>query len=101
MTRPTATSTCSLTALAEMAEEMGADYLQNGSWEMLNNLSQMRERAQAIRDGLDFFGFAPDYVPLQAYEQLLALTEGPDGRHRPAGHGPRPGGPGPRCPAHL
>ncbi len=73
------TSTCSLTALAEMAEEIGDDYLINGSWEMLNNLSQMRERAQAIHDGLDFFGFAPDYVPLQAYDQLLALTEGPTG----------------------
>jgi len=65
-----------IVALAEVADQTGADYLQNGSWEMLNNLSQMRERAQAIHDGLDFFGFAPDYVPLQAYEQLLQLTEG-------------------------
>ncbi|MGD8598680.1 MAG: PKD domain-containing protein, partial [Anaerolineae bacterium] len=32
-----------------------------------------------IHQGLDFFGFAPDYVPLQAYEQLLELTEGPTG----------------------
>ncbi len=39
----------------------------------------MRERAQAIHDGLDFFGFAPEYVPLQAYEQLLQLTEGATG----------------------
>jgi uncharacterized repeat protein (TIGR01451 family) len=66
-------------ALAEMATASGEEYLQNGSWEMLNNLSQLRERAQAIHDGLDFFGFAPEYVPLQAYEQLLLLTEGPTG----------------------
>jgi predicted outer membrane repeat protein len=68
-----------MVALDQMAEETGSPYLQDGSWEMLNNLSQMRERAQAITDGLDFFGFAPEYVPLQAYDQLLALTEGPLG----------------------
>jgi predicted outer membrane repeat protein len=68
-----------LKALAQMAGDVGAEYLQNGSWEMFNNLSQMRGRAQAIRDGLDFFGFAPDYVPLQPYDQLLELTEGPIG----------------------
>ncbi|MBN1148022.1 MAG: PKD domain-containing protein, partial [Anaerolineales bacterium] len=68
-----------LMALADLAGEVGGDYLQNGSWEMLNNLSQMRQRAQAIHDGLDFFGFAPDYVPLQGYEQLLVLTQGPAG----------------------
>ena len=63
-------------ALAQKALELDADYLQNGSWEMLNNLSQMRERAQAIRSGSDPFGFASDYVPLQSYEDLLELTEG-------------------------
>jgi hypothetical protein len=68
-----------LMALSEMAGEADTAYLQNGSWEMLNNLSQLRERAQAIHEGLDFFGFAPDYVPLQAYEQLRILIEGPTG----------------------
>jgi uncharacterized repeat protein (TIGR01451 family) len=68
-----------MVALDQMAEGSGQDYLQNGSWEMFNNLSQMRKRAQAISQGLDFFGFAPDYVPLQAYEQLLVLTQGPAG----------------------
>ena len=68
-----------LMALSKMAGEADSAYLQNGSWEMLNNLSQLRERAQAIHEGLDFFGFAPDYVPLQAYEQLRLLTEGPTG----------------------
>lgn len=66
-------------ALAQQAATNGTDYLQNGSWEMLNNLSQMRERAQAIRGGMDPFGFTPDYVPLQPYEDLLELTEGPNG----------------------
>jgi predicted outer membrane repeat protein len=68
-----------LMALSKMAGEADTAYLQNGSWEMLNNLSQLRERAQAIHEGLDFFGFAPDYVPLQSYEQLRILTEGPTG----------------------
>jgi hypothetical protein len=62
-------------ALAQKANELDADYLQNGSWEMLNNLSQLRERAQAIRDGVDPFGFAPDYVPVQPYGDLLVLAE--------------------------
>ena len=66
-------------ALAELATDTGAEYLLNGSWEMLNNLSQMRAHAQAIHDGLDFFGFSPEYVPLQPYDQLLQLTEGPTG----------------------
>jgi hypothetical protein len=43
---------------------------------MLNNLSRMRDRATAIQDGLDFFGFAPEYAPLQSYDQLLELVEG-------------------------
>jgi len=68
-----------LMALSEMAGEADTAYLQNGSYEMLNNLSQLRERAQAIHEGLDFFGFAPDYVPLQGYTQLRILTEGPTG----------------------
>ena len=51
-----------------------AGLTENTGW-----LEEMRERAQAIHDGLDFFGFAPEYVPLQAYEQLLLLTEGPTG----------------------
>ncbi|MCJ7549502.1 MAG: Ig-like domain-containing protein [Anaerolineae bacterium] len=68
-----------LTTLTQMARRIGAQHLQNGSWEMFNNLSRMRDRAQAIRDGLDFFGFAPDYVPLQSYEALMVLTEGPVG----------------------
>ncbi len=68
-----------LMALAALAKEMDIDYLRNGSYEMFNNLSRMRARAQAIHDGLDFFGFAPDYAPLQSYDQLLRLTEGPTG----------------------
>ena len=62
--------------LAQLADQTGAEYLRDGSWEMFNNLSRLRARAQAIEDGLDFFGFASDYAPLQPYEQLLQLTEG-------------------------
>jgi len=68
-----------LMALADLAQTMGNDYLINGSYEMLNNLSRMRDRATAIHDGLDFFGFAPEYAPLQPYDQLLELVEGPTG----------------------
>ncbi|HSJ54385.1 MAG TPA: PKD domain-containing protein [Anaerolineae bacterium] len=68
-----------LTGLAELAKETGHNYLVNGSWEMLNNVSRMRERARQIESGFDFFGFRPDYAPLQPYEQLLELTEGPGG----------------------
>jgi hypothetical protein len=68
-----------LTALAELAEQTGHAYLVNGSWEMLNNISRMRERARQIEAGFDFFGFRPDYAPLQPFEQLLRLTEGPSG----------------------
>jgi hypothetical protein len=67
-----------LTALATLAEETDQAYLVNGSWEMLNNVSRMRDRARQIEAGFDFFGFRPDYAPLQPYEQLLVLTEGPD-----------------------
>lgn len=68
-----------LAALAQVARTTGIEYLQNGSWEMFNNLSRMRDLAQTIRDGLDFFGFAPDYVPLQSFDHLLELTEGATG----------------------
>ncbi len=68
-----------LMALADLARTMGNDYLVNGSYEMLNNLSRMRDRATAIQDGLDFFGFAPEYAPLQSYDRLLELVEGPTG----------------------
>jgi len=67
-----------LAALATLAEETDQAYLVNGSWEMLNNVSRMRDRARQIEAGFDFFGFRPDYAPLQPYEQLLLLTEGPD-----------------------
>ncbi len=65
-----------LAALATLAEETDQAYLVNGSWEMLNNVSRMRDRARQIEAGFDFFGFRPDYAPLQSYEQLLVLTEG-------------------------
>ena len=68
-----------ITAMAQKAGQLGVAYLQDGSYEMFNTLSRMRDQARGIREGLDFFGFAPDYVPLQSYEQLRVFMEGPTG----------------------
>jgi uncharacterized repeat protein (TIGR01451 family) len=59
-------------ALAQDASERNADYLTNGSWDMLNNLARMRAQAQAIQDGLNPFGYGAEYVPLHAYDTLRA-----------------------------
>ena len=61
-----------LTALAELAEQTGQDYLVNGSWEMLNNVSRMRERARQIDDGFDFFGFRPELCAAAALRRPAA-----------------------------
>lgn len=66
-------------AMAQLAQEHQADYLVNGSWEMMNNLSRLRGQAQAVQDGMDALGFARIYVPIQSYQDLLELVEGPTG----------------------
>jgi hypothetical protein len=76
-----------LIAFAQVADVVGATdavtqtgtYLQNGSWEMLTALSEMRDRAAAIDAGLDFFGFAAEYAPRQSFDTLYDLTAGPIG----------------------
>ena len=66
-------------ALAQKAEELGQDYLVNGSWEILSNLSLLRSRAQAVDDGIDPFGFTAEYVPIQALDTLLEVAWGKEG----------------------
>jgi len=67
-------------ALAQKAQEPEVDheYLINGSWEILSNLSLLRERAQAVDDGIDPFGFTAEYVPIQALDALLEVAWGED-----------------------
>ncbi len=66
-------------ALAQLAQENDTDYLINGSWEMLNNLSRLRAQAQAVHEGVDVLGYGRIYVPIQSYPDLLTLVEGPTG----------------------
>jgi hypothetical protein len=66
-------------ALAQMAQLVGAEHLLNGSWEIYNNMAETRNEAQRVRSGIDFFGFASDYVPLQSYEALREVVIGPSG----------------------
>ena len=61
-------------ALAQKAAEQDADFLYNGGWQLMNNLGRLRAQAQAIRDGLNPFGFRAEYVPLQPYSELENLT---------------------------
>ncbi len=66
-------------ALAYKAAERDANFLNNGGWEMMTNLSQLGAQAQAIHDGINPFGFKDDYVPLQTYDDLRALMYGEGG----------------------
>jgi hypothetical protein len=66
-------------ALADSAEERGIDFMANGGWQMMNNLEQLRARGQAIRDGINPFGFHDEYVPLQTYGEMVDLLRGEDG----------------------
>lgn len=49
-------------------------FLSSGGWRLMNNLEQLRARAGAIRDGLNPFGYSPEYVPIQAYDDLRAYV---------------------------
>ena len=62
-------------ALANSAKEQNAKFLENGGFEIINNLERLRSRAQAINDGVNPFGFVEEYVPLQTYDELRRLTQ--------------------------
>lgn len=63
-------------ALANSAQAQDAKFLENGGFEIINNLERLRSRAQAIHDGVNPFGFVDAYVPLQTYEELRRLVQG-------------------------
>jgi len=62
-------------ALAYSAAEQDADFMSNGGWEIINNMEGLRAKAQTIHDGINPFGFVDEYVPLQTYAELYALTQ--------------------------
>ncbi|MCB0183212.1 MAG: hypothetical protein KDE31_03055, partial [Caldilineaceae bacterium] len=62
-------------ALATSAEQQNVKFYENGGFEILTNLEQLRAQAQAIHDGINPFGFIDAYVPLQTYEELRRLVQ--------------------------
>ena len=62
-------------ALATKAQERGVDFLQNGGWQIMNNLNQLHASAQRIQDGLNPFGFTAQYVPLHPFTRLYDDTK--------------------------
>lgn len=63
-------------ALASSAKAQNAKFLENGGFEIINNLERLRSRAQAIHDNINPFGFVDEYVPLQTYDELRRLVQG-------------------------
>lgn len=62
-------------ALATSAAQQNAKFLENGGYEIINNLERLRAQAQAIHDGVNPFGFVNAYVPLQTYDELRRLVQ--------------------------
>ncbi len=62
-------------ALATSAAEQNAKFLENGGFEIINNLERLRAQAQAIHEGINPFGFVDEYVPLQTYDELRRLVQ--------------------------
>jgi hypothetical protein len=62
-------------ALATSAAQQDAKFLENGGFEIINNLERLRTQAQAIHDGINPFGFVDEYVPLQTYDELRRLLQ--------------------------
>ncbi|MCB0124661.1 MAG: hypothetical protein KDE58_20540, partial [Caldilineaceae bacterium] len=62
-------------ALATSAEQQNVKFYENGGFEILTNLEQLRAQAQTIHDGINPFGFVDTYVPLQTYEELRRLVQ--------------------------
>ncbi|MEZ4864235.1 MAG: hypothetical protein R3C14_23180 [Caldilineaceae bacterium] len=62
-------------ALATSSTQQNVKFYENGGFEILTNLEQLRAHAQAIHDGINPFGFVDAYVPLQTYEELRRLVQ--------------------------
>lgn len=61
-------------ALAQKAEALGIDFLDNGAWHLAYNLNQLHAEADLIHDGLNPYGFAEDFIPLHDYNTLTTFT---------------------------
>jgi hypothetical protein len=64
-----------LQALAFASHQERQDFLQNGGWEILNNLERLVQMTQAIQDGTNPFGYEETFVPLATFTDLQTLTE--------------------------
>lgn len=62
-------------ALASSADNRGQAFLENGGFEIINNLERLRDHAQTIHEGINPFGFVDEYVPLQTYEELRRIVQ--------------------------
>lgn len=61
-------------ALATSADEQSENFLANGGTDIINNIERLRDRSQAIHDGINPMGFVDEYVPLQTYDELRNLV---------------------------
>lgn len=62
-------------ALATGSAQQNTKFLQNGGFEIINNLERLRAQAQSIHEGINPFGFVDEYVPLQTYDELRRLVQ--------------------------
>jgi hypothetical protein len=60
-------------ALASQQQDRAA-FLQGGGWDILNNLEQLVQLSQALRDGLNPLGYDASYVPLKPFSELRDLS---------------------------
>lgn len=59
-------------SLATSEAEAQAIFLDNGGWQLLNNLEQLSNLAESIRAGSNILGFDPLYVPRSSFDDLFA-----------------------------
>lgn len=62
-------------AVAMNAAQNNEDFYNNGGQRLITNIYRLRAMAQAIREGLNPFGFPADYVPVNPYIDLRDFTK--------------------------
>lgn len=62
-------------AIATEANEREVPFLENGGWELANNLERLQVRLQAIYGNLDPFGYSAQYVPLYTFDELFGAAQ--------------------------
>ncbi|MEZ4736979.1 MAG: hypothetical protein R3E79_58610 [Caldilineaceae bacterium] len=63
-------------ALATSAAQQNAKFLENGGFEIINNLETLRAQAQTLHEGINPFGFVDEYVPLQTWRGIAPAGSG-------------------------